>query len=331
MKRCALVIIGSRSDEREQGLDAGPRVAQALRRRGWEVEEIDGGMPHHVVARLMTTDPGTIVVPIAYGVGGGEDGLFHSVASLLGIPCAGPNGTTGGLSMDKYLFQLAVDGLFKDDPSVRTPKTCVFTESSPLDQSRQRVAALGSPLIVKPNFSGASLGVSIATTPEEALDLVRALLPSAHKVLCQELVTPADELSVTVLDRSHGPEVLPIVWIQRSGMVYGYDDKNQPDANQRHIIPAPIDQRRADDIIAACRRLHDAIGACGLFRYDVLVTTREIVFLEVNSIPGLMQTSIAPDAAKAAGITYDSLIEDFALSSLLGSRSEKVSTEECER
>ncbi len=317
MKMKALVISGSRNEEHPMGQKAGPEVAAALRRRGWIVAEVDGSQPQNVIRNIMRLGPDTIVVPVAYGAGGGEDGQFHSVADLLGVPCAGPSGAAGEISMDKALFQAIVEGIFATDPEVRTPKGCTVCAGMSDAYIKELITLQPLPLIVKANFSGSSLGLGVVSSYSDALGKVKALLPSSIAVLCQELITPATEISVTILDRKSGPAVFPMVGFRKDGIVYDYEQKFGPTANTRHIIPAPIDPDQAERVKQVCLRIHRAIRACGLFRYDILLTKHEIIPLEVNSIPGLLPTSITPDAAKAAGVPFEELAEAYALSALL--------------
>ncbi|MGD0814304.1 MAG: ATP-grasp domain-containing protein [Verrucomicrobiota bacterium] len=318
MNKTAIVIIGSRNEEREMGLKAGTQVANGLRNRGWSIEEIDGGYPIRVINKIQNAKVGTVIVPIAYGVGGGEDGRFKTVADFYGIHCTGPTAAAGEISMNKNLFQTVVDGVFKDDPSVRTPQGRLITKAMTSVEITIAVGTVKLPMLIKPNYSGSSMGLTVANTLAEAESAVAMLLPTANAVLCQELIAPAEELSITILDREDGPHVFPIVGFHRDGAVYDYEQKFGATANDRHIIPAPISDSQAAKARAVALTLHRAIGACGLFRFDMLLTTNEqIVVLEVNSIPGLMTTSIACDAAKAAGLTFDELVEAYALTAFL--------------
>lgn len=308
MSRRVLVVIGSRTRENGYGVASGRRVADALRRHGWDVEVLHAAEGAAVMRRLLEDPPG-VVVPVGFGPPC-EDGHISAACRLAAVPCAGPTPASGGLMQDKSALSRLVDALFPDGSGVRSPRGCTITRGIDGTVFRARVRALTPPLLVKPAFSGSSEGLAVAGTHEEAMSAVALILDYEGKVLVQELEHPIlSEVSCTVLDGAEGPHFLPIVELRREGeLVLGPEEKFGPEGLGRHIIPARLDAGLVLRLREAVLTVHDAVGAVGLTRTDVLIRKDgELVILELNGIPGLLESSIACDAARAAGLPFDEL------------------------
>ncbi len=146
------------------------------------------------------------------------------------------------------------------------------------------------------------------------------MLAHEGKVLVQELEKPIlAEISCTILDGAAGPQFLPIVELRRDDVaVLGPQEKFGVEALGRHVIPSRLSAKQTSHVEEVVLMLHDALGAIGLTRYDILVRTDgELAVLEANAIPGLLESSIACDAAYAAGISFDELAVRFAESAFI--------------
>ena len=146
------------------------------------------------------------------------------------------------------------------------------------------------------------------------------MLEHEGKVLVQHLEDPiVNEISCTVVDRADGPQFLPIVELRRDDVpVMGPKEKFGEDGLDRHIIPARLATDLTARIEQVVLRLHAEIGCIGLTRTDMLVLPNgELVVLEQNGIPGLLESSIACDAALAAGISFDELCLLYAQSAYI--------------
>jgi D-alanine-D-alanine ligase len=228
---------------------------------------------------------------------GGEDGTIQGVLEWLGVPYTGSDLTSCALAMDKHLAKklLAAEGL-------PTPAWDTFDLSGgtlPL-----LPGSLNLPLVVKPRASGSSAGVSIVRTHEEWTRAMIDIVPRTTQILAEECIA-GREFSVGVL----GEEALPIVEIIAGDEFYSYDAKYKP-GGSRHLVPAPID----DDLTARLKMLalsmHRLIGLRDYSRTDFIVTKEGRPYiLEINALPGLTPLSLLPDEARAAGISFDALIE----------------------
>ncbi|MBI5707265.1 MAG: ATP-grasp domain-containing protein [Armatimonadetes bacterium] len=214
---------------------------------------------------------------------------------------------------------MVVKGLFSQASLVRAPTSVALNKTLPIDEMERSVDSLRTPLVVKPAFGGSSEGLVVADTHAIAIRAATAQLPKEGKVLVQELEDSESEISCTVLDDLEGPLFLPIVELVRgSAKVMGIEEKFGSTATGRHVVPARLTPELHDRVRHAVLRLHDAIGAVGLTRTDIIITKRgEVVILEINGIPGLLETSIACDASLAAGISFDELCVRYASTAFL--------------
>ncbi len=313
--RRALVVIGSATDERDFGLASGHRIANALDGRGWGVTVQDAADLQAVVAHLRRANTLDLVVPVGFGAGI-EDGTVYTLARAHGVPCAGPAPATGVICLDKRLFHTVVNGLFDPNTRVRVPETRELLAGMSRVSMYRRIRELNPPILVKNTFGGSSIGLSVCTSRAEAVAVAGDRLPKSGSVLAQELVAPSREFSVTILDRDRGPKVLPVVELMRD-TVMSYQDKFGLASASHHVVPARLSSAARRRVVDTCLRVHAAIRACGLTRYDLLIAGRDLFLLEANAIPGLLPSSIAVHAAAAAGLTFEDLAEAYAMSAFI--------------
>lgn len=314
----ALVVFGSRTSEDRYGVVSGNRVAEALTKKGWSVDTLHARDGLAIAERLMTRPP-TVVVPVGFGPPA-EDGHIAALARICGVPCAGPTPAAGALMQDKAQLSKIVDAVFGPGSGVRSPRGCVVTRRDRLERAQEKIKGLRTPLLVKPSFSGSSEGLMVTDSRDDALAAAASLLDIEGKVLVQELEQDiVAEVSCTVIDMRHGPVYLPVVEIKKGeSVVFGIEEKFGESSLDRHIIPARLDAGIAARLEAAVLHLHEEVGAVGLTRTDVLVKADgELVILELNGIPGLLPSSIACDAARAAGINFEELCEHYLASAYL--------------
>jgi D-alanine-D-alanine ligase len=171
--------------------------------------------------------------------------------------------------------------------------------------------SLNLPLVVKPRSSGSSAGVSIVRTHEEWTKAMINVAPRTTQVVAEEFI-PGREFSSAVL----GEEALPLVEIIASDEFYSYDAKYKP-GGSRHLVPAPIDGDLTARLQMLALSVHRMLGLRDYSRTDFIVTKEGRPYiLEINALPGLTPLSLFPDEARAAGISFEALIErllQFAL------------------
>ena len=235
---------------------------------------------------------------------GGEDGTIQGVLEWLGIPYTGSDLTACALAMDKHITKklLAAEGL-------PTPAWDTFDLAGgtlPL-----LPGSLNLPLVVKPRSSGSSAGVSIVRTHEEWTKAMIGVATKTMQIVAEEFI-PGREFSSGVL----GEEALPLVEIIAGDEFYSYDAKYKP-GGSRHLVPAPIDGDLTARLQMLAFSVHRLLGLRDYSRTDIIVTKEGRPYiLEINALPGLTPLSLLPDEARAAGISFEALIErllQFAL------------------
>ena len=224
----------------------------------------------------------------------GEDGRIQATLDLLGVPYTGSGALGSALAMDKNLTKMIVAQL-----GVKTPEWKIVSYAEADIPSICAETAV--PVVVKPVDSGSSIGVAIAKTREE---LESALRENAAlgRVMLEEYIK-GREIDVGVLDG----EALPSIEIIPKKGFYDYANKYQAGA-ALEICPSEIDPALEKRLGEMTVRIHNALGLSGYSRSDFkLDAAGEIYFLEINTLPGMTPTSLMPQEAAAAGVSYEEL------------------------
>ena len=300
MSRVA-VLKGGRSLERQVSLRSGARVEDALERLGHEVVSIDADAD--LVERLRAERPD--VAFVAMHGRDGEDGTVQELLELVGVPYTGSGVSACIRSMDKVLAKHAMR-----DAGIATPDFYSFTQTA----FRELGAAtalpaieerLDFPIVVKPAGQGSALGIKFARTAEDVPAALLSAFSYDDKVLLERHVEGRD-LAVAVLDG----EVLPIVEaVPVDEEFYDFEARYQIGKTE-FVCPAVLPDAIAADAQAVALRVFELLGLSGFGRVDLMLEagTDRLYVLEANSIPGLTETSLLPQAADAAGIGFDELI-----------------------
>jgi D-alanine-D-alanine ligase len=293
MSKRVTVLMGGASAEREVSLRSGAAAAGALSQAGYAVATVDAGRdPAELIGAIRATDP-EVVFNALHGRFG-EDGCVQGVLNLLGIPYTHSGLLASAAAMDKgfarHLFAQA--GI-----PVAQGRLVRKGEKEPLAR----------PYVVKPVNEGSSVGVHIVREHANVTPLDNWPF-DADSVLVEEFV-PGRELTVAVL----GDRALGCLEITSDRGFYDYEAKYAP-GGSRHVMPAPIPSA---DYAEACRLAllaHQVLGCRGVsradFRYDDTVPGRapRMVILEVNTQPGMTATSLVPEIAGHAGISFPELV-----------------------
>jgi len=292
------VLSGGMSLEREVSLRSGMRIATALAEEGVSVERID------VDADLVRTldSGGFDLAVLALHGAAGEDGTIQSVLELLGMPFTGSDVLASSLAWNKPIAQglYARAGLAVPDRVTLSQQA--FRELGASAVVDRAAATLGVPLVVKPATGGSSLGLSVVTEAGALPAAIVGAFSYADTVLIERFVA-GTEVAVTVLDG----RALPAVEISPREGRYDFSARYTAGATEFH---APA--RLAPDVVAACERTAIAagvaVGARHLWRADMIVAPDGTPWLlEIDTCPGMTETSLAPLAAEAAGIPFAEL------------------------
>ena len=294
------VLKGGRSLERGVSLRSGARVEDALERLGHVVVPIDVGAD--LVKRLRAERPDVAFVAM-HGVGG-EDGTAQELLEILGIPFTGPDAAACARSIDKVMAKATMRAAGIPTPDFFAFTQTAFRDLGAADALTDLEGALGFPLVVKPSRGGSSLGVKFASAATDVPGALVAAFSYDDRVMLERFVQ-GREVAVSVL----GGEALPIVEaIPAEGDPYDFEARYE--IGRTHFVcPADLSPTEGtaitDAALATCR----ALGCEGFARVDVMLGSDGPWVLEVNAIPGLTNTSLLPQAAEAAGMSFEQLVE----------------------
>lgn len=289
------VLMGGKSTEREISLKSGRAVEASLRRQGCAVVGMD--VDEKVAQRLREEGIG-LAVNTLHGRGG-EDGTIQGLLEILGIPYTGSGVLASAIGMNKVITKRLLES-----NGIPTPKFSVFRASGPVPKGpRTLPPGLELPVVIKPSTEGSTVGVSIV---EEAGGIEAACAEAfrhGDEILVEEYIQ-GHEVTVGILDETP----LPVIEIVPKEAFYDYKAKYTQGMTE-YIVPARLSKEATREIQKLGLKVHQLIGCRGCTRVDFRVNPQERPFvLEINTLPGMTETSLLPRAAKAAGISYDELV-----------------------
>ncbi len=252
------------------------------------------------------------VFPVLHGKNG-EDGTIQGLFTLAGIPFVGPNTYSSAVCMNKHATKLIVKA---DGCIALADWICVKNSESGKAQAKSWAKTKYYPLFVKPACAGSSVGVTKVRSDSELACAIE--LAGAHDtdILVEEAIV-GKEIEVAVLSCPEGDIVSRCGEIESGADFYDYEAKYVNDSS-KHYIPARIDTQMAEKVRAAALRIFKLLNCNGLSRVDFFVTNNgEIIFNEINTIPGMTPISLYPLLMKDSGIDRQKLM-DKLFSSAIG-------------
>jgi D-alanine-D-alanine ligase len=303
--RKVAVLKGGRSLERNVSLRSGAHAQEALARLGHEVVAIDADA--QLVSRLREARPDAAL--IAMHGPDGEDGTMQALLEALGVPYTGSAPAACMCATDKVLAKHLMRNAGIPTPEFHSLRETSIKELGAADALPGVQTALGFPLVVKPASQGSALGVKFARNAEEFPGALVGAFSYDRKVLIERYVKGRD-LAVSVLDGPGAPLALPVVEaVPREEDFYDYESRYEIGMTT-FVCPAEL----PDDTTARAQELaldvYRLLGCRGVARVDLMLddASNELWVLETNVIPGMTETSLLPQAADAAGISFDELI-----------------------
>ena len=279
------VLMGGFSAEREVSLSSGRECAAALRAEGYEVVEVDAG--RDLAVRLAEIEP-DLCFNALHGRWG-EDGCVQGLLEWLGIPYTHSGVTASAMAMDKERTKAIY-------------RAADLPVAASLLASKEDVMAahvMAPPYVVKPYNEGSSVGVYLVTDGANAPPVLDATMPETVMV---EAFVPGRELTTTVM----GEKALGVTEILTDGW-YDYEAKYAP-GGSRHVCPAEVPAEITEACLDYALRAHRALGCRGVsrtdFRWDDARGLAGLVLLETNTQPGMTPTSLSPEHAALAGMSF---------------------------
>jgi len=308
------VISGGRSSEAEVSRSSAAQVIAALRARGHSCTELESDEELWEALRTGGYD----VAFLALHGRGGEDGTVQGVCELLGVPYTGSDVLASSLCFNKAMAKRVLVAAGVPTPAWRVVARTVDADAA-LAAMEAAAATLGLPLVVKPNRSGSTIGLSVVA---DITDLKAAFREAAwhDDVLCEQMISGVE---VTIGIIGHNPATaLPTLEIVSHRPLYDYAAKYTAGQSE-HIIPARLPAELRERAAEVGLAAHAALGCRAVSRVDLIVAPDGTPWvLEVNTIPGLTELSLLPDAARHAGIAFDELCQRLVDDALTRRRGE---------
>ncbi|MDR2714080.1 MAG: D-alanine--D-alanine ligase [Coriobacteriales bacterium] len=339
------LLYGGIGNEREISISTGKNVQSELIKNGHTVVMIDTGAPQFIEElRQSNADLAFIAV---HGIGG-EDGTMQGLLELMGIPYVGSGVAASALGMDKMRSKILIEaaGLMTPPAIVITSTDIRAGEKARLaaeqgekpapgaaakDNATKDTAAnqnsthplkpddfdgpfidaiikdLGLPCVVKPVKDGSSVGISIPHTKAELKEALVLAFEVSNETLVEGFIEGV-EVSASIIGNDE-LEVLPLIEIIPANEFYDYESKYS-EGGSRHIIPARLSPELTSACEEAAAATYEVTGCRGVARVDIIVDAAGIPWvLEVNTLPGMTSTSLVPETARAAGISFGELLD----------------------
>lgn len=296
------VLMGGVSAEREVSLKSGGAVFNALKARNYDVAAIDVG---HGICEVIGREGIEVAFLTLHG-GYGEDGSLQGLLDVLGIPYTGSGVLASALAMDKESSKKIF--LYHNIP---VPPFAVISQTAAGPQLS--AVSFELPWVIKPAAEGSSIGVSIVKEPSSLRTAIEHAAGFGKRVIVEKYI-PGKEIQVGIL----GDRILGAVEVRPKLEFYSYEAKYTAGLTE-YILPPEVRSDILRNAEKAALSAHTALGCSGATRVDLIVDAEGNSYvLEVNTIPGMTETSLLPKIAAQAGLDFPSLIEEILKETIAG-------------
>lgn len=289
------VILGGSSSEREVSLRSGENVFQALKRKGYNIVKID--LDKNIVDKLKSEKIDLCYI-ILHGAPG-EDGSIQGLLEILQIPYTGSGILGSAISLNKIVTkQLFIAN------NIPTPKAVIIRDGI---YNEDELKTLKFPVMLKPVAEGSSIGVKKINNLKEFKDNIDEFIKKYNSGLIEEYIKGKD-ITIGVIEDDKSIKALPILELVPENEFYDYEAKYTK-GKTKFILPANLSKELTEKAKKLAIKAHKSLWCYGVSRVDMVVQGENIYVLEVNSIPGMTETSDLPAEAKADNIEFDDLVE----------------------
>ena len=317
------VFMGGVSTEHDVSLRSGKGVTRALQTMGhvpipvkigqdgvWHLDSRAFDDPLAALAHLKSLSPDCVFIALHGGFG--EDGHIQALLDWVAIPYTGSGSMACGLALDKVRAKAVAQSA-----GVPVSRHVAFDIRSWRGDSAEAIRlvrdVVGFPCVIKAPCQGSSVGLAMCPDESQLAGHVEAILPIEGRVMVEQYIA-GREITCAVLDASEDGSLLPLPLTEirpKRSAWFDYEAKYTPGACDE-ITPAPVDETARCKIAELAVLAHEALGCAGWSRSDfILREDGTPVWLEINTVPGLTETSLFPQAAAAAGISYELLVDLF--------------------
>jgi len=291
------VLMGGVSNEREVSLRSGENVVGALKGEGLKAFALDVRDDRGELLETELRDNDTDIAFIALHGRYGEDGCVQSLLERLSIPYTGSGIVASAGCFNKY----GAKQLF-EHAGVVTPRYVLASERKPRGEL---LNGMDFPIVVKPCSGGSTIGTSICRQKDDLGKAIDVAFEEDSLALIEEYIA-GREVTLSVIG-DEAPEALPIIEIRPRTGFYDYRAKYEKGMS-KHIVPAKLSIEEAALVQEQGLTAYRVLGCRGFGRVDMIIgQDGKVYVLEINTIPGLTETSLFPEAARAAGISFGKL------------------------
>jgi len=290
MSKHVAVLMGGWSAEREVSLVSGAAVARSLGEAGMQVTPIDVQRDMGVLMTRLYPRPDAVFNALHGRFG--EDGCVQGLLDILDIPYTHSGLLASALAMDKAMAKrlFAAAGIPVAEHKIVSSDEILAGD------------VMDRPYVIKPLNEGSSVGVHIVPEGDNEALFNDAGWPYGGRVMVEKFI-PGRELTVSVM----GGRALAVTEILTGREFYDYDAKYE-DGGSRHVIPAEIDADVSEEAMRLAVLAHQTLGCRGVSRADFRYGGDGLYLLEINTQPGMTQTSLVPEQALHAGISFQELV-----------------------
>lgn len=276
------VFMGGVSSEREISLRTGKAILESLIRQGYDAYGVDLKEDNLLTAFIENEyDLAYLALHGEFG----EDGRIQAVLDIIKKPYTGSGVTPSAIAMDKNMTKIIAE-----KAGIRIPKSY-----------RDKSEIISFPVVVKPTTEGSSVGLYICNSIEEVEKAEKNLM--GKSLLIEEFVS-GEELTVGVLNG----EPLGVLKISPKSGLYDFQSKYTVGMTE-YEYPAKVSPKVYEEAMIFSKKIHQELGLSGVSRSDFILKDDKIYFLEVNTCPGMTETSLVPKLATLKGYTFDDLVK----------------------
>jgi len=292
MRLKVAVLMGGPSSEREVSLNTGNAMVEACKQNGFETIPIE--FEEDILTHLSTLQNADVVLMALHG-GIGENGRIQGMFESLGICFTGSDALSSAMCMDKHISKLLAE-----DVGIDTPKWRRIKKGNKINN------VIGYPCVVKPNSEGSTVGLTIVDSEEELDAAVDLAFTYDDEILIEKYIA-GKEITCSIV----GNDVLPLIEIKPSHDLYDYECKYTKGLTE-YICPTELNKEITESIQKTSLDVYKLLKCRHYGRVDFrLDNDGKHWFLEVNTLPGMTDTSLVPKAAKAVGMSFKELIRSI--------------------
>jgi len=297
MKKNIAVIMGGRSLEREISLKSGQRISNALRKLGHNVIKMD---IDESIADNLNTEKIDLAYIALHGKDG-EDGTIQEILEVLNIPYTGPGVYPNVLSFDKIVSKQIFINQDIPTPSFYFLNTSSFRELGASKLLPFIAKKIGMPLVVKPSAQGSALGIKMVNSENDLPHAIISALSYSRKVILEKFINGI-ELVVEIVPKKN---------------FFDFESRSKI-GEVDYFVPARISPSMDKKVKQVALQVHNALKCTKLSRVDIILDKKEEVpyVLELNTSPGMTDTSLLPMAAQEAGMSFENLVKEIINMSL---------------